>query len=639
MKKSKWGILSAALLLCLLTALPAFAQEYLSNYDVTVRINQDSSLNVTEKIEARVENISIKRGIIRSFPVEYEDKNGHTVTVGFDITDVTLDGSEVPWQSEQDGRYIHVRIGDRDRMIPRGFHTFVISYTTTRQLGFFEDHDELYWNVTGNQWTFPIERASCRVSLPGKNFGDGFSSVEWYVGAYGEKGDRSDAKLIGNNGVSTTRPLRSGEGITVVYTWPKGLVTPPPPPKTDDANAQGMVGLLTLAAVAGWFGFAWFKWGKDPAQKSTIPLFYPPNGESPAHLRYARDLKTDKTAFAATILNLAVKGALRIEEGEEEKGFFKNSPGVYTLRKMSYNEKKVKLTSDEDAIMMHLFPGSQGTLTLENDNAGNFGDAMDSLSRHMGLLRKQFFSSNTAKCLVGALIYFAGIAALYPFSWEYPETLMICGISGLLVIFVSLMLSNIMPNKAWKRLPLFIGRLALPLFLTFFVYAMLCEDSTGIPLAVVCFGAALLIFSVMRPLMSARTKKGYEMLAAAEGLALYMKTAEKGRLEMFNPPEETPQLFERLMPYALALDTAKTWGNRFEKLLQTEKYEPTWYVGPNPYIFMNGGGLNTFSSNFAQGLSSSMVSQTTESAPGSFSGFGGGGFSGGGGGGGGGSGW
>ena len=118
-----------------------------------------------------------------------------------------------------------------------------------------------------------------------------------------------------------------------------------------------------------------------------------------------------------------------------------------------------------------------------------------------------------------------------------------------------------------------------------------------------------------------------------------MNTAEKERLEMFNPPKETPELFETLMPYALALDVAKTWGNKFEKILSTENYQPSWYVGPNPYLFINNKGFYNFSTNFENQINNSLAASSMTSAPGSSSGFGGGGFSGGGGGGGGGSGW
>jgi uncharacterized membrane protein len=136
--------------------------------------------------------------------------------------------------------------------------------------------------------------------------------------------------------------------------------------------------------------------------------------------------------------------------------------------------------------------------------------------------------------------------------------------------------------------------------------------------------------------MVSRTPKGSNILSEAEGLKLYMDTAEKERLEMFNPPDETPELFERLLPYALALDVAKTWGNRFEKVLTQAGYKPEWYSGPSPFLFLNGTGLNDFSSSLGNSIGQSMAPR---SAPGTSSGMGGGGFAGGGGGGGGAKGW
>ena len=194
-------------------------------------------------------------------------------------------------------------------------------------------------------------------------------------------------------------------------------------------------------------------------------------------------------------------------------------------------------------------------------------------------------------------------------------------------------------NTTWQKLKSFIFKMLPSLaVITFFIY-MFTSDWKELPLVYIFFAAAAMILFAAKPLIASRTAKGVTALSDAEGLALYMKTAEKERLEMFNPPEETPELFEKLMPYALALDTAETWGNRFEKILEKAQYQPTWYVGPNPYIFMYAGGLNSFSSDISNSITSSLPSQTTLSAPGSGSGFGGGGFSGGGGGGGGSSGW
>ena len=105
MKKRPIKILTVSFIMLLLSVFPAFSAEVLENFDAAIKINEDSSLSVTENITAKVENINISRGIIRAFPVEYEDKNGRSVTVGFDVEDVMLDGAPVPWEVSDSGRY------------------------------------------------------------------------------------------------------------------------------------------------------------------------------------------------------------------------------------------------------------------------------------------------------------------------------------------------------------------------------------------------------------------------------------------------------------------------------------------------------------------------------------------------------
>ena len=390
LKKRPIKILTVSFIMLLLSVFPAFSAEVLENFDAAIKINEDSSLSVTENITAKVENINISRGIIRAFPVEYEDKNGRSVTVGFDVEDVLLDGAPVPWEVSDSGRYKALRIGDPSKIIPRGLHTFTIKYRTTRQIGFYENYDELYWNVTGNQWTFPIIHSTVKVSLPNLPYGEGFSSAEWYVGAYGEKGSPSDAKLGKSRSISITRPLMPGEGYTVVYTWPKGIVTPPPPPREDNEKAHVIIGALTLISMAGWFAFAWRKWGKDPSRKAVIPIFCPPDGESPSFLRFARDLKSDKTAFTAEILNLAVKGALTIEEEKGEDGFFSKGKSTFILHAKDKSPEKLK--PEEDVVMMHLFPGEADTLVLTNDSAEQISDALAGLRGVMRRRTKELYS-------------------------------------------------------------------------------------------------------------------------------------------------------------------------------------------------------------------------------------------------------
>jgi len=644
MSSQKYGITTALyvrlpffavillILLCVCCS-GASATEAIENYDVKIRINRDSSIEVTEDITARVENIAIRRGIIRTFPVEYRDSDGKTAEVSFDVADVRLDGAAVAWRAERAGRNIDLRIGDPDRILAPGLHTFTIKYITTGQIGFFEDHDELYWNVTGNDWVFPIMRASCSAALPDRPFGKGFRDVEWYVGEYGAKGARGDAVLTSANSVVTTRALAPKEGLTVVFAWPKGLVTPPPPKPRDNEKAQTAIGALTLLLVSGWFLYAWRKWGRDPVRKAVIPVFYPPEGSSPAFLRYVRDMRVDHTALASAILGLAVKGALTIEEKEDIKTFFETKKGGYVLHKAADAADDSALEQEEKALMMQLFSGSIESVEINQSCSTRIASAMSSLKRNLRRRGEGLFLRNTDKVMAGALIYALGIAALYPFSGVHTINLMLSGVCGFILISLGMRLKRA-ANSGIQNATQFLKRVLPSAFLASLGSVALIDEGYS-PLTFIMFMAAAAVISVMRPLMVARTKEGSDLLSDIEGLRLYMVTAEKDRLEMFNPPDETPELFERLLPYALALDAAKTWGNRFEKVLAAVGYRPRWYAGPAPYIFIRGSGLNDFSSGFVDSLGQSM----SPPAPGRSSGLGGGGFSGGGGGGGGGKGW
>lgn len=707
-------LLASVLLLLAFLAQSASAREVITKYDVSIKIDRDSSMTVTENITAAVENREINRGIIRVFPVKYTDKNGRTVHVGFEVLDVRIDGKKAGTDVTSSGRYREVRIGDPDRVLSRGLHTFTITYKTTRQLGFFENHDELYWNVTGNDWIFPILSASCRVALPGKGFGEGFNTVEWYTGAYGEKGDPRDAALTADGTVVTTRALNTYEGLTVVFTWPKGLVAPPPPLKGENAAAMAAIGAAVLLLILFCVWRALGKWGKSAAAGAVIPLFYPPDGITPGSAHYIYNgFKTDMSSFAADLLGLAVKGAIQIRE-EKADGIF--GKGVITLEKN--DRPKENLLPVEEDILARLFPkGSDNTLTLGEYNRRDYKRLANARGALWGFLRGMSFDllrEKTYALWPAAIIYILGVAALYLFSGDYfPVTLAVCAAAGAAItiigsgggdirrsrsgvllrflpglapaavmaaVFAWVIQAQTLPDVSSVPVVSWILRSAdsvafmlIAPFIALFAFAAitgihskndwrsklfglavrmglaaaagaalgsaasLAAKAFGGPLPPVLFMIAAGAASAARPLMTTLTQKGSDMIDGVDGLRLYMVTAEKSRLEMFNPPQETPELFERLLPYAFALDAAKTWADRFEKILADAHYEPTWYVGPSPRLFMTGNGFSSFSSNLQSQMTSSM--RTPSSSPGSSSGSGGGGFSGGGGGGGGGRGW
>lgn len=661
----------------LLSAVPSVAQEVITNYDSHINILQDSSLYVTEKITVNIENSEIIHGIQRFFPVKYKDSKGKTVKVGFTVDHVLLDGQIVPWKVKNQGRDAIVRIGDADYLAPRGLHTYTIVYTTTRQLGFFEEHDELYWNVTGNYWNFPIQKASCTVSLPGTPPGQGYKSIEWYTGRRGAQGQ--DAAVDSTGKVETTKPLRIGEGLTVVYTWEKGLLTPPPLPLDYGPYriiTAGVVFVLTLL----WLCIVWFFWGIDPPRNS-IPIYTPPDDLSAPFMRYIKYLQTDSLTFAATIISLGVKGALEIYE-TETKSFFKTKKHYRLVNLLS--QCKSPLTPEEQIVMGSLFMGPAfkfsslcksinnkmllGKINITSDNKFNnfrnlwnkmglqtlskqssqfyntvevskengklFADAIRMLDNYFKKEKSKLYTSNLLKLFVVVPIYFLGVFIMHLLGMErrYVISLFTIGLFGHILWF-SYAYKGFAVDTA-KQLYKQIFFILIPVGYSLKMLKHV-DYYDQYEFLIMLASAFLVILS--RPLISRRTEEGARLLEKSEGLELYMKTAEEERLNMFaaGAPEDTPEVFERMLPYALALDCAKTWGNRFADKLERTQYKPEWYVGNNQYLFIQNSGLNDLS----KGLSTSIAQSLPSSAPGSSSGAGGGGFSGGGGGGGGGGGW
>ncbi|HZA96729.1 MAG TPA: DUF2207 domain-containing protein, partial [Burkholderiaceae bacterium] len=217
-------------IVCLLLALfsgALSAQERIVDFASDVSIASDGTLLAIETIVVQVEGQQIKRGIFRDFPTRYENHRGVTVVVPFEVLDVQRDRTAEQYKIEPLTNGMRVRIGNPQQMLPRGQHTYRISYRTGRQLGFFDQHDELYWNTTGNGWPFVIDRATQRVRLPQPVPADKLTA-EAYTGPQGARGrDAIPRVREGEFNFETTRRLAPNEGMTVVAMFPKGIVAAP----------------------------------------------------------------------------------------------------------------------------------------------------------------------------------------------------------------------------------------------------------------------------------------------------------------------------------------------------------------------------------------------------------------------------
>jgi hypothetical protein len=291
-----------------LFAMSASAEERIDRFDVTIEVQKDGDIIVTERIAVTAEGNVIRRGIFRDL-FRYYESDGARLAYGYDVIGVTRDGRSEPYETETDGNAFRIRIGDADVFIEPGPHAYEIRYRVRNQVRYFDGHDEVYWNVTGNYWAFPILAARASIVLPP---GARVSATRGYTGGLGADGADYTHTGSGSQHVfETTRQLEAGEGLTVAVGFGKGLIDPPS--SLDESwiwwQRNGSLAILLASlGVLAWFHLRSFdRVGRDPPKGPVFPLYEPPKGFSPAaaHHVYYRGLR-GHTALIATLMNLAV---------------------------------------------------------------------------------------------------------------------------------------------------------------------------------------------------------------------------------------------------------------------------------------------------------------------------------------------
>jgi uncharacterized membrane protein YgcG len=565
------------ILLSLFVVPPASAQDFTINtFYSSITIHPDSSFVVRETIEVTFHRP--RHGIYRDIPFRYRDDLGKIITTPTEVFSV-VDGAGKKWNYKvsRAGNELNVRIGDANRFVD-GRQTYVITYQVENAILFFDDHDELYWNVTGNNWKATIQESAADVDIKVKNK----SQKLWasgYTGIFGSRESDCTIETSDNRGkFFTTKALKPGEGLTIAFGWDKGLMTPPSSWKRLlwAANlGENWVFLLPLFSLL-YMANLWYRRGRDPRVREAINVMYePPTFENrpltPAEVGTLVDERLDPRDITSSIVSLAVKGYLSIEETKKEGLLFDTTD--YYLRKLK--EPDSNLGPFEMELMKSLLP-----LSLPGV--------------HVSELKNKFYTNLRAlkKILYGELVrkrYFA----------TNPESVRNSyGIIGFLIIifggFAGAFLSPFSPGK-------------------------------GI-LAFLLAGLPVLVFSRFMP---AKTKTGASITMDILGFQEFMNRAEKDRLERMGDKD----LFSRFLPYAIALNVTDNWARAFEGITQNS---PGWYVSPmgyrtfSPYAFSHS--LNSVTSHLSSAMFSSPRGSGTSGGGGGGGGSSGGGFGGGGGG-------
>jgi uncharacterized membrane protein YgcG len=656
----RW-VLRVGLAILLGGAISAPADERILAFDSRIEVNPDATMTVTETIRVRAERQSIKRGIYRDFPQIYQGEWGLVAKTGFEVVRVLRDGNPEPFHTEKRENGVRVYIGQASVMLPLGNYTYTLTYRTDRQLGFFKDHDELYWNVTGNGWEFPIDRVTAGVRLPA---GVDITATEAYTGPQGARDRDYQVEKIADNevGFVSTRGLSSREGLTIVVSWPKGPIVAPTPRdqwmRRIRENPGIFLAAVGLLLVCIYYLLVWLAVGKDPKRGVIIPLYSPPKGFSPAAVRGLVRMGFDDKSFAAGLINLAVKGAVTVEESNREISELlkkAHAPEIAVKLAAAGEKKTVEYSirlknaqapglAPEEQVLLDKLLKTRTVVRLVQSSHLTVSAAKKGMESVLTkLLENRYFEKNLGYWVVGLLFSLGPLALSLVGSREIGGAIFALFWLSIWTLVVTFLLSacvSLWRSGPWhKALPSTL--FALP-FLGGEFLGLFFLTKTASVWVPVFFLVGALMNGFFYHLLKAPTLTGRKILDQIEGFRWYLKVGEKDRLNLENPPQRTPELFEQFLPYALALDVEQEWAEQFADVLaqageEDSTYSPTWYSGRS-WVALGAVG-------FTQALGSSMSTAiaAASTAPGSSSGGsgggGGGGSSGGGGGGGGGGGW
>lgn len=572
------------------------------SFDARYVINSDGTVDAVEDIAVDFGSLE-KHGIFRDIPIKYKYDQGRNRVIDIRVTGVTDGSRGWKYTTSNPGANLRIKIGDPDKTIS-GPQRYVISYRITGGLNPFPDHDELYLNVTGNDWEVTIQRATARVEAPA------LQSLTCFQGPTASTETCRSVPVANSASFTATRPMPPGSGLTLVVAMPKGAVNVAPlkleREKTPGEEVKDFLGLKPLplglaalggVAVFGSLGRMWWTSGRDRwygdvqyltqasrestqplfARETIVPEFAPPELPEtkrrlrPAEVGVLMDERADTLDVSATIIDLAVRGYLRIED--------LGNTGLLGLGGQDFQLERLRdagddLLSYERTLFEALFDEG-GTVKLSElknkfyeDLARVKRDLYEVAAKNDGLFPRSPEAVRTVYRVAGGVAAGAGAVAVF-----------LLGSLGAGII----------------GLPLVLG------------------------------GATLLGIAGLMP---RRTARGRELYRRALGFREYMVTAETDRQRF----AEEANIFNTYLPYAIVFRCTEMWAKRFEGLEgQPGAAAGGWYVSPYPFLPL------AFAHNI-EGFSS-QVSSAIASTPGGSGGSGFGGGSGGGVGGGGGGSW
>ncbi len=573
-------------LLSHLSTLQTFAQSpwKISSFDSSIKIEQSGQVTVTETVFADFGNIS-KHGIFRDLPYVYQsDKEKIYTTIN--ILAVKRNDESEKYEKIKNSSNLRLKIGNANKTIS-GIQKYTIQYSVEGVLKNFGDYDELYWNTTGNEWEVPIEKATSSVVIPF----EGIQKTACFEGNVGSKTScvtQSNSLKTAN---FTSYNLSPGQGQSIVLGYTPGVipiltVTPPKTTWERITNPYSFSAFVIVFILGNFFVVRkWWATGRDrffrvkyvfdkDAKETTKPLFHkdtivveftPPEKLRPAELGVLQDEKADTKDITATIIDLASRGFMDIEEIPKKWLF--GSSDYKLIRK---NTDSSKLLNYECLLFDKLFShGTDGVVKISQLKQKFYTDlAKVKTELYDDVVDKKLFPSNPEKVRTK---YF-GIAFF------------------VLVASISLCVFSL--SKIPELLDIFLAT-----------------------------GSAGFLLLILSRFMSRRTARGQELQRRLQGYELFISQVEKHKQQFL----ENKNIITEILPYTIIFGLTEKFTEAL-KDIGIDAPTPSWYHSTRPFVFSDfSKSVNTFSSSMSSSISSAPRSSGFSGGGSSGGGFGGGG--------------
>jgi hypothetical protein len=559
-------------LAALALAWPAHAERIL-DFDVSLDLAADGTLAVEERIRWDFEGAQ-KHGIFREIPLAHDPLGASPHDIGFQAGPVTdAAGAAWPVTETETGGHARLRIGDANRTVT-GVQEYRIHYRATRTVRFFDDHDELYWNATGTDWSVPIEHAAAHVTVP--PVGDTALRLACFTGPMGSRDHACDAERVGTGAdVFAHGRLGTREGLTLVIGMPKGTIARsvpgprPAAPVEDPIEDPGAAWTLLPVLVLATMGLTWRSFGRDVGIGQAVAVRYePPPGLTPAEVGTLFDERADLKDVTSTILDLAIRGWLRIEE-------------LDVARVLFFSTKDYRLSRLPDPPAQGLKPHEAKLLAglFENGTTVLVSDLRETFYAHLAPIQRALYAAMSRESHLFSL---------------HPERV----------------------RQGFRIVGMIIA-----------CGGFLAAAPFG-PIAATSVLVSGLIIGLMSRAMPRRTRKGRELYEHILGLREFIARVEADRLERLGG--RSAGTFEKILPYALVLGVADRWARAFAGIYATP---PSWFSGspadgpfePSDLVQRVGRSLDTMGRTLASRPSGSDSSGFSDGSSGGGDGGGGGG--------------